>query len=451
MNTEYQKSLLSLVLTVGVLFLAAQPAVGQEAGEIRKMSLQEVLTITQNDNFRIRMAESDVNKVRSQYRQTNATFLPQILLEETGTYTNDPLNVFGLKLKQEVVTQADFNPALLNAPDPYENFTTKLSVQQPLINSDMLFKRSAVRDQLEAARKQLQGTIEHARFQVKDTYYRLMLMQNRLSVIEKSLTMAKENRRQAANYYEQNMISKADYLAAKVRVLELESKQSRTSNQLQNVQDNLRYLLGIKEEVTILPTDSLEVKPVSTENIDPQQVTNSKLQALQYRLSSARQMLRSSKFNFVPSLNLFGSYEFNDDNLFGTQGESFMVGATLKWNLFSGFSKVGKVMESRADLKKAELAYESQRFKNEMEVKQARRSLQQAQKQLNFAKSSVEQAREDFRIRKNRYNQGLEKTTDLLAAETKLAQTRAQRLNAMYQYNLSIATLELLLEQEIAY
>lgn len=439
---------------LAVIMLAlVQPMKGQDkqdGSEIRKMSLQEVLAITEEENFQVRMAESDIEKVRSQYRQTNATFLPQLSLEETGVYTNDPLNVFGFKLKQETVTQADFNPARLNAPDPYENYTTKFEVQQPLLNTDMLFKRSAVKNQLNAAREQLEGTIEYARFQVKDTYYQLILMNDRLSVVKKSLEAARENERQAKDSFEQDMISKADYLAAKVRVLELESQQSRVSDQLQTVQDNLRYLLGMQEKVRISPIDSLTIRPVPSENIDIN-ATNSRLEALRHRVSAARQMVRSSKYSFVPSLNLFGSYEFNDDNLLGAQGESYIVGATLKWDLFSGFSKVGKVMESRADLRKAEVAYESRVFKNRLEIEQAQRSLDQAQTQLNFANSSVEQAREDFRIRSDRYEQGMEKTTDLLSAEVKLSQARLQRLDVIYQYNLSLATLELLLEKEIAY
>ncbi len=108
-------------------------------------------------------------------------------------------------------------------------------------------------------------------------------------------------------------------------------------------------------------------------------------------------------------------------------------------------------MESKAELRKAEIAYENRAFKNKLEIRQAKRSIKQAQTQLNFAESSVEQAAEDFRIRNDRYEQGMEKTTDLLAAETKLAQARFQRLNALYQYYESLATLELLLEKDLSY
>ena len=444
----------SALLTVLLLTVVIQPLPAQNNNEstrnVREMSLEEVLQIAEQENFQIRMAEADIEIMRSQYRQTNAVFLPQISLEETGVSTNDPLNVFGFKLKQESATTADFNPARLNAPDLYENFTSKLQVQQPLFNPDQLFRRSAVKNQLNAAREQLLSTRSYARFQVKDAYYQLLLTDERLSVINPSLKAARRNEERAGDLLDQGMISKADYLAAAVRVRDLESRQSEAQDQLQSVQENLHFLLGMNEEVTIKPTDSLRMAPYSLTSIPVSPgITNSTLQALQYRIQAAEEMVKSTKFSFVPSLNAFGSYEFNDDVLFGTRGESYFVGATLKWDLFSGLSKAGKVMQSRAELKKAEVAYRSRSLKTRMEIKQARRSVTQARKQFEFAEASVEQAAEDLRIRTDRYEQGMETTSDLLRAEARQSQAHLQRLNAVYQYHISLAKLELLLEQEL--
>jgi len=105
-------------------------------------------------------------------------------------------------------------------------------------------------------------------------------------------------------------------------------------------------------------------------------------------------------------------------------------------------------MQSKAELRKAKLAHESRSFDHRLKIDQARRSLNQAREQLELAKATVEQATEDFRIRSDRYEQGMERTTDLLSAETKLSQARLQQLNALYMYHRSLATLELLLEQE---
>ncbi|MGM0506541.1 MAG: TolC family protein, partial [Bacteroidota bacterium] len=94
------------------------------------------------------------------------------------------------------------------------------------------------------------------------------------------------------------------------------------------------------------------------------------------------------------------------------------------------------------------LLHESERVEQRLEVDQAQRSLKQAVVQLDFTEASIEQSKEDYRIRNDRYSEGLESTTDLLSSESSLLQARFQRLEAIYQYNMAQATLELLLEPE---
>lgn len=52
---------------------------------------------------------------------------------------------FGSKLNQEIISQSDFNPDLLNNPERITNFATKLEVQQPLLNIDGVLQRQAVK------------------------------------------------------------------------------------------------------------------------------------------------------------------------------------------------------------------------------------------------------------------------------------------------------------------
>lgn len=449
MYPDYIRPILLVAVLVGMVIIPIQ-AQAQHDGDKKQieMSLEEALATAKERNYMVRMADADVDVIRSQFRQTHAAFLPQVSIEETGITTNDPLSVFGFRLKQQSVSAADFNPDRLNNPDAYDNFTTRFAVRQPVFNADKLYKRSAVKNQVRAGREQYESTVQQAQFQVKDTYYKLLLADRRLEVIAQSMEAAQEMERQAKNYYDEGIISKADYLAARVRLLDLQSRQTQTRDQRETVQDNLKFLLGIENEVTIMPGDSMSVPRFSAEPLEGNYAGNSALEALRYRVEAAEQMVKSSKFSFVPSVNLFGNYELNDDVLFGTSGDSYMVGATLKWNLFSGFSNVGKVMQSKAELKKAKLAHESQSFQNKLEIDQARRSLKQAREQIDLAAATEEQAAEDFRIRSDRYEQGMERTTDLLAAETKLAEARLKQLNALYMYHRSLATLEMLLEQE---
>ena len=79
------------------------------------------------------MTRAEVDAMQGDKNKSLAVFLPQITLSETFVRTDDPLNSFGFKLKQRSVTAMDFNPALLNNPDPINNWSTQISILQPYI------------------------------------------------------------------------------------------------------------------------------------------------------------------------------------------------------------------------------------------------------------------------------------------------------------------------------
>jgi outer membrane protein TolC len=88
-------------------------------------------------------------------------------------------------------------------------------------------------------------------------------------------------------------------------------------------------------------------------------------------------------------------------------------------------------------------------MKSRTEIRKAIRKMEEAREQVRLARITIEQAAEDLRIRSDRYEQGMEKTTDLLRAEVQLEEARMKRLQALYQYNISRARLELLLEKQL--
>ena len=450
---NYKFSYVPKVYLILMLFLIPLQIQGQSSSNDDKrlsLSLQEAMEIALEQNFSIEQAEFDVDKTKAQYRQTNAVFLPQLSFEYNAVSTNDPLNVFGFKLKQEVVNQQDFNPALLNNPDAYQNYSAKFEVRQPLFNPDMLMQRGAVKSQLNSANEQLQGTKNYIRYQVRNQYYSLILHTRQLEVIETALETASEHRRQAQNFFEEGLLSKEDFLAARVYELEMESRKINTENQLNSVQEEMALLLGLAGSVEIIPTEKMEgvegtFIPSDVTNI---RVNNAQTRAIIQRVNAAEKMSRSAKFSFLPKINLFGSYEYNDSDFASFGANSYMIGANLRWNIFSGFSQTGKVMEAQADYRKAQSMQQSHMFEMENRVREAYRTLEHSEKEIELTEESITQSTEDVKIRTNRYREGMERTTDLLEAETKLAEAKLKNVMALYKYNMSIAALEMLLEQD---
>jgi len=437
--------LIPLVLT-GLSLSGVSEA--QNRGGVLHVTLSDLLNMANDNNYQIRISDSDSEAAKARFRQTNAVFLPQISAEISGTTTTDPVNAFGFKLKQEAFTEADFNTDILNNPDRTDHFSTKFELKQPILNPSRFYDRASAKDNFMASRQEVSATREWVRYMIKQAYYQLIVSIEQINAVESALKTAGENHKDARNLFEQGMISKADLLAAGVRELEVEKRLIEARNLRSDMEDQLRFLIGMKDERTVLPAETLDdpdLRYVSGLR-ESEFKENSLTRSLSFRKDAAENRLRSGKFSFLPSINAFGVYEMNDDVFPGSQGNNYTIGASLRWNLFSGFEKAGKVMQSKAELNRIDAALEQKIEEQKLEIRKAERALGQAQKQLEIAEASIEQASEDFRIRSDRYSQGLEKTSDLLAAEASLLRSRLQRLRALFLIHDSISKLELIYE-----
>jgi outer membrane protein TolC len=111
-----------------------------------------------------------------------------------------------------------------------------------------------------------------------------------------------------------------------------------------------------------------------------------------------------------------------------------LVGAQLSWNLFDGFKSIGKYDKAKADFQKASLETEQYKKQSQLEFNKTNRQLKDAENKVGLSQLAFEQAQEAYRIRQNRFAQGLEKTTDLLVSETQMIQKELEHLQAIFEY-----------------
>ena len=421
------------------------------AGTGTELSLKEALDAATKSNLDIRLAESEKNAMQADLNKTLSLFLPQVSISETAVLTNDPLNVFGIKLKQEVVSAADFDPGLLNDPKTITNYTTKIEIRQPLINADGWSGRSSAAHAVEALKSKMQRTSYYVAFQVKLSYYRLALARQSLQVLDKSLEAAYANRDQAKKYFEQGMIRKSDFLFAQVRTLELENRRLETINQINDASNDLSVLIGMEPGTELVPTDTLStILPAFPEaDIDQINQNRSDMRAYRSQIRANQRVLGMQRFKFAPSLNAFAAYELNDKAAFGGSGKNWMIGAMLKWDLFTGFDQVAGLQKAKATLTTARLQMEKAAIQNRSDILSAYRALETSRKAVALTKISVEQSEENYRIVSDRYTQGLEKISDLLNAEATLSNARLQHLQSLFGFHSRFFALELMTESKL--
>ncbi|SDL30763.1 Outer membrane protein TolC [Salinimicrobium catena] len=415
------------------------------AQETVSIGKREVLERVQENNSQLRISQQEFLAARAQYRQTNAVFLPNISVSHTGMTTNNPLMAFGSKLNQEIVTQSDFDPARLNDPDRIDNFATKVEVQQPLINFDGIYQRRAAKNKMQATELKSARTGDHMKLETEKAYMQLQLAHKAVKVLEQALETAEANLRLAENNFDQGYLQKSDVLAVEVRVTEVNNQLQYARSNVKNASDYLMFLMGDSIDVVLVPKDSLQVQmnPVTAPALSEDRAD---IQAMELAAQARRKMYTADKMAFLPRLNAFGSYELYDDELFQGDATGYMAGVALTWDLFDGSKRFGKAQQSKAEFKQAQLEYEQHVQKSQLELNKAVRDLQDAENKLHLTQLAMEQSKEALRIRNNRYEQGLEKTTDLLGAETQYSEKQLEYFQTVYEYNYAVAYLEFLTE-----
>jgi len=435
-------------LIIGISVLAMQKVTAQDRLEL---TLKDAVNLATKNNWEIQKAQQNVGIASAAHNQSKAVFLPNVNLSETFITTTDPLMSFGLKLKQEIVTTQDFNPEFLNNPTRIENYATVLKIEQPIFNPDGIIAKKAAAKGKEAAKHNMSWTKSMTSFKVKTVYFNLKLGYEQQRTVLSALAAAKANETVAKDLYEQNLINKADLLSAELRVTELESQVLSVQNYLSNLNISLTHLLGLDHDTIIRPIDSVPLNIYAQNELQIEKISENRndIKAIQLQMEASSLMLKSSKSSLIPKLNAFGSYELNDLNPFGNGANNYTVGAKLEWDIFKGGTNLGKVQTALHQKRLSEINYKEKISNENRALKQIQNDIKLAIQKITLTELASKQAEEAYRIRKDRFEQGMEKTSDVLQAESEMTHKKLENLQSINNYQQLVFRLEILLDKDL--
>jgi len=425
------KKLSILFITTELLFLSFA-----NAQDTISLSKADLIQKGVDRNLQIKIAEKNFLSAKADYQQSSAVFLPNITASHTGITTTNPLMAFGSKLNQGILTPADFDPSLLNNPARTQNFATLIEVQQPLINIDGLYGRQAAKAKMEAFQFQTERTKEYLQLELYKSYMQLQLAYKSVTVLQKADATAQANLKLVENYFKQGLVQKTDVLNVQVRVNEIANQLQFAKSNVHNASDYLAFLMNDDAQGKVYKPTELLDNSITTMVANTALSNNRKdIQAYESSTKAYHKMFLSSKMNFLPRLNAFGNYQMYDRNFMGTSAKGYLMGAQLSWSLFDGYKSIGKMNKAKADFQKAEAETEQYKKQSQLELNKTNRQLTDAENKVSLLQLAFQQSQEAYRIRQNRFAQGLEKTTDLLQSETQMIQKELEHLQSVFEYN----------------
>jgi len=409
---------------------------------IKKLQLNEAIQLAEANNKTLKESGLNSSIASEKYKQSSAMFMPQVDLSYSALFTDNPLNAFGFNLQQGTVTAADFDPSKLNNPSLTKDFGSKIEVMQPLINPDLFYQRKAAKKGKEIAELQKMRTSEYVAFQVKQTYMELALAYDAKEVIGRALATSAEGLKRAQSFYDEGLIQRTDLLDAQIFNSKLETDLSQATNSIQDISDRLSLVMGTETGIQYTIDKVTETAEADFSYNDHR----TDFVAMNKAIEAQTMMKQASKMNFLPKLNAFGSYQYNDSKFAQFDKGSYLVGIKLSWNIFNGMRDKRSINISNYEIQKLNTQLSQQKDEAKAELMKSTRALETLSKETVNNQLMVEQAREALRILQDRYSEGLVSTTDLLRSQTQLAQTELALTQSVFKKNVTKAYIELLTE-----
>ncbi|MCB0501765.1 MAG: TolC family protein [Bacteroidetes bacterium] len=432
-------------LIIVVLMVSSWTSQAQDT-MVKELSLEEAIEKALANNDQIKQVGYDYEIAQTELSGIKTYHLPQIDAYITGSATNLPLYAFGNSLQQGIIEQSDFIPSALNNPSVVGNLQSQVSFKQPLMNLDVRPMKAAMEATSNAYELQMVRYKTVISAQVAQSYLQLQLTQKALEVLEETKKTVEANLKLTKDNVEEGYLQKVDELSVELRLSEVNYQILETKNNLQNISDQLSYLMGEPSGTLLIPSQSLIEEDHSSILSNELSGARSDFNAMEQQIAAQQKMIEAVQKNKLPRINAFGSYEVNNPFDFQDAQHGFLLGIQASINIFDGLKNKTTIQKNKIEVIKNEVSLADLIAQNEIELAHSKRQLTAAQDKINLAKTAIEQSKEALRIKMDRYAEGLEKTTDILNAETVLYHKEMGYIQALYEYHLAYSQINMLLE-----
>ncbi|MDP2470769.1 MAG: TolC family protein [Candidatus Palauibacterales bacterium] len=413
----------------------------QEVSGGRSLSLEEARqeALAGNAGLRIAFARADMAKAAA--GGASAIYWPRLDFESGFVRSNDPVFVFGTKLRQGTFGESDFDVGSLNDPAPINDWMNRISVQWKVFSPADWTGRGAASHEAEAAQWSSSRTREATLIQTEVLYRDAQRAGAQLTAARRAEEAAAGNRDVFARRVDEGVLTRADLLQAEAEYSLAVARRVDAERQEADSRRRLAVFLGGDGSGLPVLTDSLRIEAPAAGDDEAPASFDPSARADLLALASARDAAeagsRRAGRQFLPEIGVFGDYSIHAADAFRNDGDNWTVGVGLRWNLFSGFSRSNDRQQADAARAIAEARYEEALRQASSELAEARDGFRAARQAVAATIAADAAAQAGAELMTRRFEEGLATAADLLQAESRRAQSESQAIDA--QANLLMA------------
>ena len=273
----------------------------------------------------------------------------------------------------------------------------------------------------QAAQLDIDNDKEGVVLNIIDAYNNLYKAGLQIDVINSSLQQSDQRVKDFTNLEANGLLARNDLLKSQLQVSNIQLSLVDARNDLKLNTIVLDLLLGLPDSITLsLDSSSFTTPPIpgNADDYMQQALQNRKdLQAVDYRIKAQGSAVKSAQGEKYPSIALTGGYIAADvPNVF-TVYNAVNVGVGVNYSLSSLWKTDAKVAQAKARERQAEANRGELSDQIQLQVGRAYLSYTSSLEKIKVYQLAIEQAEENYKITKNKFDNSLATTTDLLEAE----------------------------------
>lgn len=406
-----------------VLPLLAVSVRGQEK---RPVSLPEAVNLAMEQSHASKLADTKVLTAESELHVMRNNMLPD--LSVSGQYmrlSNADVNLKFASGGEDDSEGGDSG----SSPSVNQLLLGQASAGMPLFSGFKLTNSlKSSKNHLEATRFSAENQKERIALEAISEYVELYKAQQSVSLIQENLKSAQQRVKDFDAMEQNGILARNDLLKAQLQesnvLLALEqAKKDRTI-----INQQLVSLLQLPAGTTIEPdTTNITSRPgmIGTDSLQRKD-----LASLEYEQKAAEDRVKVEKAAYFPSISLSGGYIALDVHNALTVTNAINVGVGVSYDLANIFKSGANIKLAKSKAQEVNEQVLELQDQIDIQLANAQQEYSLAEKKLEVYQKSKEQAQENYRIVKDKYDNGLVDTNDLLEADLDQLQAKINLSNA---------------------
>ncbi|MDA8085540.1 MAG: TolC family protein [Nitrospiraceae bacterium] len=416
--------LIAAFMALAVFVFAATVALPQES-----LSLGDGLRMVTRNNRLVKIARRQEDIQRADVEAARAPMLPSINGSAGQTFlAHEPRAVFD---------------GLVAPTSEKDYYSYGLNIQQTLYDFEGNASRyGASKAVLAASRYDTMRIRNLVALQFAMAYFDLLEAGKMVLVAEDEVSRLQAHLKDAQNLYAQGVITKNDLLQAEVRISDARQRLVSARNSRNIMASRVNNLLARPLDTPFEPVDIPEnevfypgkgTAPNIEQAWENAQKNRPELAVVAETMKSLRLEKKAARSQYYPRFFARGGYDYTK-NQFETPNGNFSLIIGMGINFYGGGATRAEL--DRINSQQEKLIEQKDKIVDDikLQVETYALDLENARKRLDVTRDAVKQAKENLRINKTRYEEGVGTATDVLDALTLLTVAETNRYSALYDF-----------------